>query len=160
MPRTLNCSLSIEDMVDGLLKLPLEELRARWRSAHPGTVLPDRLPRDLLVRGIAWREQCQRFGGLERKVERALDKMARQLTVSGTLEIERSVRPKPGTRLIREWHGRTYVVEVSETGFVHDGLTYASLSQVARAITGTKWSGPRFFGLRPRDVSAGQQEQG
>ena len=89
----------------------------------------------------------------------ALEKMARQLAVSGTLEIERSVRPKPGTRLIREWQGRTYVVEVGDTDFLHDGNSYASLSHVARAITGTRWSGPRFFGLRSHDVaSAGAGE--
>ncbi len=53
----------------------------------------------------------------------------------------------PGTRLVREWHGRPYTVEVLESGFLCDGQRYRSLSEVARAITGARWSGPRFFGL-------------
>ena len=143
-------------IVADLIAAPLGELRTRWRAAHPGAVLPKKLSRDLLVRGIAWQIQCRRHGGPEPKAERTLEKMARQLAVSGTLEIERSVRPKPGTRLIREWRRRTYVVEVGDSGFFHDGVTYASLSHVARAITGTRWSGPRFFGLRPQDMADGE----
>lgn len=146
---------SMDAVIEDLSAAPLDELRERWRAAHPGTVLPKGLSRDLLVRGIAWNLQCARFGGLEPRIERSL-KMARQLAVSGTLEIERSVRPKPGTRLIRERRGRTYFVEVSDAEFIHDGLTYASLSHVARAITETRWSGPRFFGLRPQDVASGE----
>jgi hypothetical protein len=90
-------------------------------------------------------------GGLARQAERRLAEYARQLATTGTLEIERSVRPKPGTRLIREWRGKTYVVEVADDRFLHDGESYASLSHVARAITGTRWSGPRFFGLKAPD---------
>jgi hypothetical protein len=110
-------------------------------------VLPKGLSRDLMVRGITWQEQCGGYGGLASEIERMLEKMARQLKASGTLEIERSVRPKTGTRILREWRGRTYVVEVADDGFLHDGSKFASLSHVARAITGTRWSGPRFFGL-------------
>jgi hypothetical protein len=82
--------------------------------------------------------------------------MARQLATTGTIEIEREVRLKTGTRLIREWRGRTYVAEVIEGGIELDGQRYASLSHVARAITGTRWSGPRFFGLR-KDSPSGNQ---
>ena len=147
---------SIEALAGDLTDLPLASLRQRWRAAHPGIVLPDRLPRDLLIRGILWQEQCCRFGGLATKTERSLQKMARQLATTGTLEIERSVRPKTGTRLIREWRGKTYVVEVSDAGFIYDGKTYASLSHAARAITGTRWSGPRFFGLRSGESEPGE----
>ncbi len=111
-----------------------------------------------MIRGIAWKEQCTRFGGLPVQTERTLDKMVRQLDASGTLEIERSVRPKTGTRIIREWRGKTYVVEVADDGFVYGGAKYASLSHVARAITGTRWSGPRFFGLKPDVISTGEGE--
>jgi hypothetical protein len=121
--------------------------------------LPDKLPRDLLVRSIAWAIQGGRHGGLPSAIERALEKMSRQLATTGTLEIERSVRPKPGTRLIREWRGKTYVVEVSDHGFTHCEQTYSSLSHVARAITGTRWSGPKFFGLRQNDVEDGRGPQ-
>ena len=156
---TENDDRDIGSIVDDLLGAPLDDLRSRWRAAHPGVVMPKGLPRDLLARGIAWSIQCARYGGLEPAAQRSLDKMARQLAASGTLEIERSVRPKPGTRLIREWQGRTYVVEVSDIGFIHDGKSYASLSHVARAITGTRWSGPRFFGLRAQDVGSDEEAQ-
>ena len=112
-----------------------------------------------MIRGIAWREQCHRFGGVSAGTERTLDKMERQLKASGTLEIERSVRPKTGTRILREWHGKTYVVEVFEDGFFHDGAKYASLSHLARAITGTRWSGPRFFGLKHADKVSGEGDR-
>jgi hypothetical protein len=136
-----------------MLELPLEELRDEWRAAHPGVIMPKGLPRDLMVRSIAWQEQCARYGGISSATEQRLAEMVRQLEVSGTLEIERSVRPKTGTRMLREWRGRTYVVEVADDGFLHDGIKFASLSHVARAITGTRWSGPRFFGLKPDAVA-------
>lgn len=144
--------LPLDDVVQELCALPLADLRDKWKAAHLGLQLPDKLPRDLLVRSIVWAIECAQEGGLPSGAERALEKMSRQIATTGTLEIERAVRPKPGTRLIREWRGKTYVVEVSDHGFTHDEQTYSSLSHVARAITGTRWSGPRFFGLRPEDV--------
>lgn len=134
--------------ISDLLNAPLNDIKKKWRLAHPGVPPPMGLSRDLMVRGIVWAEQCKRNGGVEPANERLLDRMARQLRASGTLEIERSVRPKIGTRMIREWRGRTYVVEVTDQGFRYEGEHFASLSHVARAITGTRWSGPRFFGLK------------
>ena len=148
----------VSEFIAFLSETSLEDLRQRWRSAHPGVVVPKGLSRDLMIRGIVWKEQCSRYGGLTAETERVLDKMARQLATSGTLDIERSVRPKTGTRIIREWRGKTYVVEVGDDGFLHDGARYASLSHVARAITGTRWSGPRFFGLKPTDQASGESE--
>ncbi|WP_126176891.1 DUF2924 domain-containing protein [Tsuneonella rigui] len=148
----------LSEFVALLTESSLEDLRQRWRSAHPGVVIPKGLSRDLMIRGIVWNDQCSRYGGLPADTERVLDKMARQLATSGTLDVERSVRPKTGTRIIREWRGKTYVVEVADDGFLHDGARYASLSHVARAITGTRWSGPRFFGLKPRDQASGEGE--
>jgi hypothetical protein len=150
---------SVVELIAQLQELRLPELRYEWLAAHAGVVMPKGLPRDLMVRSIAWQEQCARYGGLASATERLLDEMVRQLEVSGTLEIERSVRPKAGTRMLREWRGRTYVVEVADDGFLHDGSKFASLSHVARAITGTRWSGPRFFGLKsdaaPTDAGDG-----
>lgn len=148
----------MSELVASLSQAPLEDLRQRWRAAHPGVVLPKGLSRDLMIRGIAWKEQCLRFGAMSAAAERILDKMELQLRCSGTLEIERSVRPKSGTRIFREWRGKTYVVEVADEGFLHDGAKYSSLSHVARAITGTRWSGPRFFGLKPPDLPGGEGE--
>lgn len=112
-----------------------------------------------MVSGIAWQEQCRRYGGMPLATERLLSKLARQLKASGTLEMERSIRPKTGTRILREWRGRTCVVEVADDGVLYDGRKFASLSHVARAITGTRWSGPRFFGLKP-DVISGREGEG
>jgi hypothetical protein len=144
--------ISMPALIARLAKLPLEDLRTRWRLSHAGIRLPERLSRDLMIRGIAWEEQGSRYGGLPQATMRLLDKMAAQLDISGTLDIERSVRPKTGTRILREWRGGTYVVEVADNCFLYDGQTFASLSHVARAITGTRWSGPRFFGLKPPEV--------
>jgi hypothetical protein len=73
---------------------------------------------------------------------------ADQLTRSGDLDVECQLSLKTGTRLVREWHGRTCHVAVLENSFLYEDQQYASLSQIARVVTGTKWSGPRFFGLR------------
>lgn len=152
-------SAPIGDLISFLSEASLEDLRQRWCAIHRGAVIPKGLSRDLMIRAIVWNEQSDRYGGLASESERLLEKMARQLATSGTLEIERSVRPKTGTRIIREWRGRTYVVEVADDGFVHDGAKYASLSHVARAITGTRWSGPRFFGLKHTDPVSGEGDR-
>jgi Protein of unknown function (DUF2924) len=91
---------------------------------------------------IAWRLQEQAFGGLDRENLRFLDGLARH----GGLPRRRL---KPGTVLVREYHGQRHTVTVAADGFEWQGTTYASLSAIARAITGTAWSGPRFFALRP-----------
>jgi hypothetical protein len=152
-PPRAKSDASLASSIDHLFELPLDDLRQRWRSTHSGVPLPKGLSRDLMVRGVAWAEQCSRYGGPTPASQRSLYKMARQLKTSGNLQIERSVRPKTGTRIIREWQGGTYVVEVADDGFIHEGNKFASLSHVARAITGTRWSGPRFFGLKSEEAS-------
>jgi hypothetical protein len=141
--------------IDDLLGAPLPELRREWQRWHPKAILPTGLPRDLLVRSIAWQMQAEEHGGLSPSDERRLARLAAQLAKSGEIDLEREVRLKPGTRLIREWRGRTYRVEVVSDGFVMDDRRYVSLSHVARAITGTRWSGPRFFGLKQRGRQSG-----
>lgn len=137
---------------------PLTELRAEWVRHHPQTVLPCGLPRDLLVRSIAWTLQERAEGGHSPAIQRQLESLAAQLAKSGDVDIERQVRLKPGTRLIREWRGQTYRVEVTGDGYAMDDRNYASLSHVARAITGTRWSGPRFFGLKQRRLAGGNSD--
>lgn len=122
--------------------------------------MPEGLSRDLMVRCISFAEQCKRYGGLDPANARLLDRLARQVKASGTLEIDRSVRPKIGTRIVREWRGRTYVVVVTDQGFRYQSSHFASLSHVARTITGTRWSGPRFFGLKPDAAHAGGEGEG
>ena len=121
-------------------QLSPEALRRRWRAEF-GRKPPAGLSRDLLGRMIAMRIQEQAFGGLDRESLSFLDSLPR-----------RGVSPrrhlKPGTVLVREYRGERYTVTVARDGFAWQGSTYTSLSAIARAITGTAWSGPRFFALR------------
>jgi Protein of unknown function (DUF2924) len=103
----------------------------------------------MLEYAAAWQSQSQAFGGLDPAVRRRLRRLAKPGSDGSSL-ISPGVGPKgppPGSRLVREWHGRTYTVDVLEAGFLFDGHHYDSLSRVARAITGARWFGPRFFGL-------------
>lgn len=142
--------LSLKGTIAKLTHASLPEIRSEWQRWHPGLQMPQSLPRDLLLRSIAWQMQAKEHGTLSSKVLRQLEALAAQLATSGDLDMEREVRLKAGTRLVREWRGRTYRVEVLADVYVMDERRYASLSHVARAITGTRWSGPRFFGLKQR----------
>jgi hypothetical protein len=117
-----------------------EALRRRWRAEF-GRKPPVGLSRDLLGRMIAMRIQEQAFGGLDRDSLTFLDGLARRGVSPGR-------KLKPGTVLVREHQGERHTVTVGREGFEWQGTTYASLSAIARAITGTAWSGPRFFALR------------
>lgn len=107
---------------------------------------------DLLRRGIAWKIQSRTDGVLSPETKRALEHAATRLRRGEPITSVRSVSLKPGTRLVREWRGKTHQVVVLEKGYEHEGRHYASLTQVASAITGTHWSGPTFFGLRKRGL--------
>lgn len=122
------------------------ELQATWRRLHR-SLPPPRLSRELLQLGIAYRLQEQALGGLRPAQQRRLLAMADGMASQGDLAKPRAVSPKPGGRLIRVWQGITHTVLVLEDGFAWQGQTWPSLSSIARAITGTAWSGPRFFGL-------------
>lgn len=133
--------------------MPPAELRAVWREQYRA-LAPDIGP-DLLRRGIAWRMQARVHGGLTVATRRAIDKCLAQLEKTGEVGSPRDLTIKSGTRLVRSWQGKTYHVLVLDDGFEHDGRRYESLSQIARAITGAHWSGPRFFGLRKRKSGFG-----
>ena len=126
--------------VDRIRFLRLDALRRQWRLVF-GRVPPAVLSKDLLGRMIAARLQERAFGGLDRDSLRFLQSLARH---------ERPPRRqlKPGTVLVREYQGRRHIVTTVRDGFDWQGTTYPSLSAIARAITGTAWSGPRFFALR------------
>ena len=126
--------------IDRIRPLRLDALRRQWRLMF-GRVPPAGLSKDLLGRMIAARLQERAFGGLDRDSLRFLESLARQ---------ERLPRRqlKPGLVLVREYQGRRHTVTTVHDGFEWQGTTYASLSAIARAITGTSWSGPRFFALR------------
>ena len=122
------------------------DLRFAWRRlhrAHP----PKKLSRDLLELGVAWKLQERVLGGLSATTKRQLDELARTLATKSDLAKTRRVSLRPGARLVRVWGGETHEILVVEDGFVWRGKTWRSLSVIAREMTGTHWSGPRFFGL-------------
>src|SRR3954470_9595274 len=107
---------------------------------------PARLSRDLLVRALAYRVQERAMGGLSRASLKRLRELADNSEVLGSPP-DQAASLRPGAKLVREWHGRTHVVLVTDTGFHYAGSSYKSLTQIAKLITGAHWSGPRFFGL-------------
>jgi hypothetical protein len=132
-----------------LRDLNIKALRAQWYNVL-GRPAPSHLPRHLLFRIAAYRLQADRLGDLDTQSRRALDsaespEKARQ---NAARLVERQTELKAGTILGREWNGRMHRVSVLADGFAYDGRTYSSLSKIALAITGTRWNGPRFFGLR------------
>ena len=153
----------IRDEIARLGDLDLDALRRRWRKLFRASA-PPHLPRSLLLRIIAYRIQANAYGDLDRATLRFLDKIARERETrraSGDQPARKAVPTiperrslKPGTALVREHAGSTHRVVVVEDGFAWNGATYRSLSEVARAITGTIWNGPRFFGLRDRPQPA------
>jgi hypothetical protein len=127
----------ITEEVRALAVLDLPGLREEWRRRYGQP--PKMRSKELLARLLAWRIQADAFGGLDATTIRFLK--------TNQVPVPR-VRLAAGTRLSREWCGRQYEVEVLEEGFRHNGKVHRSLSEVARAITGTRWNGLRFFGLR------------
>ena len=124
--------------VGALTGLDLEGLRAAWRARYG--IPPELRSVELLRLMLAWRLQAEAFGGLDRDARR-------QLKRRGALEVE-GLALGVGARLRREWQGRTVEVEVEAKGFRWQGTLYPSLSAAATAIAGSRWNGPRFFGLR------------
>ena len=146
---------SIEEEIAHLRGLDLKGLRSRWQSVFQRPP-PDHLPRHLLFAIIAYRIQADRLGDLDHETGQVLDRTVATDTGATTSARLVSFDQKrteltPGTVLVREWDRRSQRVMVMADGFAWNGQTYDSLSKVAFAITGTKWNGPRFFGLRDGD---------
>ena len=128
----------LETEVEALARLDLHQLREEWRQRFG---LPPRFRSTELFRlMLAWRIQAAALGGLDRSLRKALAR-------SGPVEAE-GLHLGVGATLRRSWQGKDVLVEVVDGGFRWDGRTYKSLSAAATAITGAKWNGPRFFGLR------------
>jgi hypothetical protein len=143
---TASSSGKAEPELSRLASTDPTSLKRRWRVLF-GRAAPD-LPRALVRRILAYRIQAQAAGDLDPAIVKLLDRLGRGEVSGIPLPELRAV--KPGTLLVREWKGALQRVMVLEQGFAWNGGTYDSLSHVARAITGTNWNGPRFFGLRDR----------
>ena len=130
--------------IASLAVLDREDLVRRWRTTY-GTPLPDKLSRALLEKALAYEIQCAAFGGPSTATRRALRAAASsQGKTNGMRRVSR------GARLIREWNGIVHEVDVTDEGYIWQDRPYRSLTAIACQITGTKWSGPRFFGLTER----------
>jgi hypothetical protein len=137
---------AIEAEIARIRSLGIGALRQRWRTVF-GRTPPVALSKDLLGRMVAFHMQERAFGGLDRESLRLLDGFARHAVLPRR-------HLKPGTVLVRDYQGERHTVTVTLDGFDWQGRTYTSLSAIARAITGTAWSGPRFFALaRPNGTS-------
>jgi hypothetical protein len=140
--------------IAALNELTAQQLRHKWRRLYRGQ--PPRLSRDLLIRTIAYRMQELVYGGLCKATQRKLDALTKELKGKGSIVVTPDKSLRPGTRLVREWRGRTHTVVVTEDGFEYAGKSFPSLTKIAHAITRAHWSGPRFFGLIRKPASNGQ----
>jgi hypothetical protein len=136
--------------IAGLDALFKDDLAQRFRELY-GRPPPRYVHRGLLLRAVAHRVQENAQGGPNPALRRRLARLADELRRTGRIAVGSRPLVKPGTRLLREWQGETHTVTVLENGFEYRGERHDSLSVIARAITGTRWSGPAFFGLRNGD---------
>ena len=138
-----------------LRNLHVTELRSRWHTAF-GRPAPAHLSRHLLFRCLAYRLQADRLGDLDGESQRLLDRSGSpEKAARNAVDLSRQTTElRPGTILGREWNGQMQQVAVLADGFAWNGNTYPSLSKVAFAITGTRWNGPKFFGLRDKPATA------
>jgi hypothetical protein len=133
----------LDDELDALASLSPAKLKERWRGLE-ACPLPS-VPTSLLRRLVAQRLQERRYGALPALVARELARMGQEKPSAE--RVRSRIELTPGTRLVREWNGQTRSVEVVEDGFSYGDRTWRSLSEIARHVTGARWSGPRFFGI-------------
>src|SRR6266446_9622165 len=147
MPRGTIDDVALETEIGRLPGLSLLELRHRWKTlfGHPA---PKSLRRTFLARAAAYQIQVEAYGGLSVATKRRLREIASAVRNGDANAIPGSSRIKPGTQMIRQWQTTTHTVTALAVGFEWNGRIYKSLSAVANAITGTKWNGFAFFGIK------------
>jgi hypothetical protein len=136
---------SLDDRIAALPRMNRKALQALWAKLFGKPPNPA-LRREILVPILAYRLQEVTLGGLKPATEKRLKELVQNGSEGPGL------RSKPGTRFVREWQGKLHEVSVLPDGYEYKDHTYLSLSEIARAITGTRWSGPAFFGLKKRDA--------
>ena len=146
MKRKKRSQAKIEAEIDGLELLSHAELKARWNELYD-VRCPKHMSRKFLLGAVARRVQENAFGGLGKATTRRLKRISIDVSAGKPVR-QLGLTIKPGTRLVREWNGVVHEVIVLEAAVQYQGETWPSLSAVAREITGARWSGPRFFGLR------------
>ena len=150
------CAPAVERMIAVIAGLDLDQLRTEWMTRF-GTPAPRCRSKEVIRGLLASRIQTETYGGTSpdtaRRLRRLAESLERDIRAGNGASNKERIRArtaavlKPGTMLTREWRGTLHKVQVLDHGFAHAGSTYRSLSEIARSITGTHWSGPRFFGL-------------
>ena len=148
---------ALEKKISALQVLGRAELLARWNRAFKQPA-PKRISRELSLLALAYRIQERAEGGLSKAALKRLNGRGRADVAGASPPRLRAPRLRPGTRLVREWHGEVHHVTVRDKGFEYRSQQYRSLSKIAREITGTRWSGPSFFGLRKAADQQGVKE--
>ena len=155
--RRLTCLGELPQRLASLPAMTRDDLVTEWRRQFRADP-PDRIRRDLLELGVAWKLQEKSLGGLKKRDAAELRDLAATLAETGDIRRVKTPKLKPGARLVREWGGATHEVTVVDDGFLWNGEVRKSLSAIAEEITGAHWSGPRFFGLtfraKPADAAA------
>jgi hypothetical protein len=147
MPNPVDTNTEIEAELTKLSRARIRELRDRWQAIFRVDP-PQAFGPDLLRRSIAQRIQEQHYGGLSASVQRQLNQIVNAMAKKPNGRIELPKRIMSGAVLVRTWKEKSHRVMVLDDGFAFGGRTYNSLSEIAREITGTRWNGPKFFGLR------------
>lgn len=132
--------------------LSLADLRKHWLAAY-GNPPPARAGRELLELGIGWHTQSKEHGGLDRAPREQITAMVEDVRVGREPGVTKNRSDlSAGATLVREWNGRTYQVQILQTGYLFENRVWRSLSEIAREITGARWNGPKFFGLRQKQM--------
>jgi hypothetical protein len=144
---TSNNEDAISREIAQLPGLSRQQLLHLWEQLY-GRAAPTGMRRNLLVPFLSYRLQEKAYGGLKPSTRAELRRIARNLKAAPSSSAPVRPKIKPGTRIVRQWRGKTHEVSVTESGFEYCGTSFGSLSWIARKITGTRWSGPAFFGLK------------
>jgi hypothetical protein len=143
-------SVELASEILSLSKLDIDKLRERWKAIY-GKAPSREIGRSFLTRAISYRLQERVYGGLKPSTSRLLARAVEE-TATGASKKPQTRMAQSGTILIREWRGTAHRVTMLDDGVSFNGKRFRSLSEVARAITGSRWSGPRFFGLRSQNT--------
>jgi hypothetical protein len=149
-------NLSITDRLSALPNLKKAALCELWQQVFK-TDPPEELRKELMVQFLAYRIQEEEFGGLSNASHRHIRDLSSTLEANSNQCVSQRAIIKPGTRLIRQWQGQVHVVNVEEENYEYRGARYESLSEIARLITGTRWSGPLFFGLKDKTIKTSKE---
>jgi Protein of unknown function (DUF2924) len=148
---------NISSQISQLRSFSRQQLLELWQKLY-GKASPPEIRRELMVPFLAYRMQEKQYGGLKASTRSELRRIARGLEKKPSVELRIRPRIKPGTRLCRRWRGKMHEIFVTESGYEYLGARYRSLSEVARKITGTRWSGPAFFGLKKVNTMPGNPD--